>query len=177
MLDVLRAINFADKEPALSHRFGVFFLSGGVIPNPIDIRFQKVSGISTEVQLDTINEGGQNLHAHRVPKKMNYNNLVLERGFVASSLADGLDSLSFPGFGQTRSPLISEFNAAFSFFKFNPSNVLVTLFNENGIPIGGWLFLKAYPVKWSVSDLDAQSNSVAIDTMELAYTRFQILRL
>ncbi|WP_378179173.1 phage tail protein [Aquimarina sp. SS2-1] len=175
MLDVLRAMNFADKEPTLSHRFGVFFLSGGVIPNPIDLRFQKVSGISTEVQLDTINEGGQNLHSHRVPKKINYNNLVLERGYVASSLDNF--GLPVPGLGFIGSPLIAEFNTTFSFFKFNPCNVLVTLFNEEGIPIGGWLFLKAYPVKWSVSDLDAQSNTVAIDTMELAYTRFQILRV
>ncbi len=162
MLDVLKAINFADREPTLSHRFGVFFLAGGIVPNPIDLRFQKVSGISTDVQLETINEGGENLHAHRMPKMMNYNNLVLERGYVASVIP---------------SPLNLEFNASFSLFKFNPSNVLVTLFNDEGIPIGGWLFVKAYPVRWSVSDLDAQSNLVAIDTMELAYTRFQILRI
>ncbi|MEW7289099.1 phage tail protein [Aquimarina sp. 2304DJ70-9] len=162
MLDVLKAINFADREPTLSHRFGVFFLTGGIVPNPIDLRFQKVSGISTDVQLETLNEGGENLHAHRMPKMMSYNNLVLERGYVASAIP---------------SPLNLEFNASFSLFKFNPSDVLVTLFNEEGIPIGGWLFVKAYPVKWSVSDLDAQSNSVAIDTMELAYTRFQILRI
>ncbi|TSE09824.1 MULTISPECIES: phage tail protein [Aquimarina] len=162
MLDVLKAINFADREPTLSHRFGVFFLAGGIVPNPIDLRFQKVSGISTDVQLETINEGGENLHMHRAPKMMNYNNLVLERGYVTSEIP---------------SPLNLEFNATFSLFKFNPSNVLVTVFNEEGIPIGGWMFLKAYPVKWSVSDLDAQSNTVAIDTMELAYTRFQIIRI
>ncbi len=162
MLDVLKAINFADREPALSHRFGVFFLIGGLLPNPIDLRFQKVRGISTEVQLETINEGGQNLYAHRMPKKIGYNNLVLERGYIASEIP---------------SPLNIEFNAAFSFFKFYPSDVLITMFNEEGIPIGGWLFQKAYPVKWSVSDLDALSNSVALDSMELAYTRFQILRM
>ncbi|NHN24069.1 phage tail protein [Flavobacterium jejuense] len=162
MSEVLKAINFADREPTLSHRFGVFFLKGGLIPNPIDLRFQRVSGISTEVQLETINEGGENLHAHRLPSRMSYNNLVLERGYIASAIP---------------SPLNIEFNAAFSFYKFNPSDVLITLFNESSVPIGGWLFKKAYPVKWSVSDLDAQSNSVAVDTMELAYTRFQILRM
>ncbi|MEP5340743.1 MAG: phage tail protein [Algibacter sp.] len=156
------ANNFLDKEPELSHRFGVFFFAGGLIPNPIDVRFQRVSGISTEVELEMINEGGQNLHAHRLPKKVSYNNLVLERGYVASVIP---------------SPLIIEFNLAFSRFKFYPSNVLVTKFNEANIPIGAWLFFKAYPVKWSMSDLDAQSNSVAIDTMELAYTRFQIMRI
>ena len=162
MLDVLKAINFADREPIVSHRFGVFFLTGGMLPNPIDLRFQRVSGISTEVQLETINEGGQNLYTHRIPNKVSYNNLVLERGYIASEIP---------------SPLNIAFNTAFSFFKFHPSNVLVTMFNESGVPVGGWLFQKAYPVKWSVSDLDAQSNTVAVDTMELAYTRFQILRI
>lgn len=162
MSDVLKAINFADREPTLSHRFGVFFLTGGILPNPIDLRFQRVSGISTEVQLETIHEGGENLYSHRMPSRMSYNNLVLERGYIASEIP---------------SPLNIEFNATFSFYKFHPSDVLITLFNESGVPIGGWLFKKAYPVKWSVSDLDAQSNSVAVDTMELAYTRFQILRM
>ena len=160
MSQFLDKINFADKQPELSHRFGVLFLAGGFIPNPIDIRFQKVSGVSTEVQLETINEGGQNLYAHRLPKKMSYNNLVLERGYVT------MPSL-----------LNLEFNVAFSRFKFYPSNVLVTKFNESGTPIGAWLFIRAYPVKWSMSDLDAHANAVAIDTMELAYTRFQIMRI
>ena len=165
MSDFLKAINFADKQPELSHRFGVFFFAAGILPNPIDIRFQRVSGLSAEIQLETVNEGGQNLYAHRLPNKTTYNNLVLERGVIATS------------FDKFPSPLNLEFNAAFSLFKFSPSNVLITLFNEDGNSTGAWLFDKAYPVRWSVSDLDAQSNTVAVDTMELAYTRFQILRL
>ena len=156
-LEKFRSI--ADPNPALSHRFGVFFFARGVFPNPIDFRFQRVSGLSTEVQLETVNEGGQNLHAHRLPGRMTYNNLVLERGYSIGS------------------PLQLEFKVAFQDFKFTPSDVLVTLFNEEGIPIGAWYFLKAYPVKWAVSDLDAQANTVAIDTLELAYTRFKILRV
>jgi len=152
-------VDLLNPNPILSHRFGVFFFAGGLIPNPIDFRFQKVRGINAEVQLHTVNEGGQNLHAHRMPNKVNYGNLVLERGYAIGS------------------PLNFEFNMAFSMFRFEPSNVLVTAFSEIGIPVGAWLYMKAYPVKWSVSDLDAQSNSVAIDTMELAYSRFQIIRI
>jgi phage tail-like protein len=148
-----------NPAPPLGHRFGVFFFAAGVIPNPIDIRFQKVSGLSAEMGTDSINEGGENLYTHRVPSRINYNNLVLERGMVIGS------------------PLNLEFNAAFSLFRFAPSNVLVTLFSEKSIPLAGWMFIKAYPVKWSVSDLDATESAVVIDTMELAYTRFQIIRV
>ncbi len=39
----------------LGSRFGVFFFAGGAIPNPLDIRFQKVGGLSAEVKTTTVN--------------------------------------------------------------------------------------------------------------------------
>jgi phage tail-like protein len=143
----------------LGFRFGVFFFAGGLVPNPLDIRFQRVSGLSAEVKTTTVKEGGQNLYTHRLPDRIDYQNLVLERGMVVGSL------------------LNVEFNAVMSLFKFYPSNVIVTLFDEEKMPVSGWLFIKAYPVKWSTSDLNAKESSVLIDTMELAYTRMQILRI
>jgi phage tail-like protein len=143
----------------LGFRFGVFFFAGGLVPNPLDIRFQRVSGLSAEVRTTTVTEGGQNLYTHRLPDRIDYQNLVLERGMVVGSL------------------LNVEFNAVMSLFKFYPSNVIVTLFDEEKMPVSGWLFIKAYPVKWSTSDLNAKESSVLIDTMELAYTRMQILRI
>ncbi len=143
----------------LGFRFGVFFFVGGVVPNPLDIRFQKVSGLSAEVKTRTVTEGGQNQYTHRLPERIDYGNLVLERGMVVGS------------------PLNIEFNVAMSAFKFVPSNVLVTLFGEDSVPRAAWLFIKAYPVKWSTSDLDAKEGSLVIDTMELSYSRMQILRV
>ena len=74
------------------------------------------------------------------------------------------------------SPLNIEFNIAMSLFKFAASNVLVTLLGEDKMPLAAWLFFKAYPVKWSTSDLAAEP-ALVIDTMELAYTRMQRLSL
>ena len=64
-----------------------------------------------------------------------------------------------------------------SLFKFKPSNVLVTLLDNTRIPIASWLFMKAYPVKWSVSDLDATANTVVTEHMELTYQRMQTIRV
>ena len=150
---------FKASDPPMGYRFGVFFFAGGVIPNPLDIKFQKVSGLSAEVTTESLTEGGQNLFVHRMPKRMSYNNLVLERGMV------------------NLSPLSIEFNLSMNLFKFYTSNVLIMLFGESGIPRSAWLLLKAYPVKWSYSDLDAQSNTVLMDKMELAYTRCETFRL
>ena len=143
----------------LGFRFGVFFFAGGVIPNPLDIRFQKVSGLSAEVKTTPLAEGGQNLYTHRLPDRIDYGNLILERGMVVGS------------------PLNIEFNVAMSLFKFAASNVMVTLFAEDKTPLAAWLFMKAYPVKWSTSDLNAAEKEVVIDTMELAYTRMQLMRI
>lgn len=146
-------------NPPLGFRFGVLFFALGVIPNPLDIMFQKVSGLGSTVETFPIEEGGQNLYTQKLPKKISYENLVLERGVVVGS------------------PLAIEFNVAMSLFKFAPSNVLVTLLDNTRIPISAWLFMKAYPVKWSVSDLDATANSVVIEHMELAYQRMQVVRV
>ena len=142
-------------NPPLGFRFNVLFLIGGVIPNPLDFMFQKVSGIGATVDVGTIEEGGQNLYTQKVPNKIQYENLVLERGVVVGS------------------PLGVEFNAAMSLFKFSPSNVMVSLLDATYIPIANWLFLKAFPVKWNWSDLNAETNSVVIEHLELSYQRFQ----
>lgn len=147
------------RELHLGFRFGVFFFSLGVTPNPIDIRFQRVKGLSAEVKTTPLSEGGQNLYTQKLPDRVEYGTLILERGMVVGS------------------PLSLEFNTAMSLFKFAPSNVLVTLFDEAAIPVTAWLFIKAFPVKWSTSDLDATTATVLIDTLELAYSRMQIMRL
>ncbi|NER48992.1 MAG: phage tail protein [Symploca sp. SIO1A3] len=140
----------------------VSFLGGGLIRSPYDVRFQKVSGLSATIETREIREGGENIFMQRLPNRVTYENLVLERGMVVKSF----------------SPLAIGFNLAMSTLKLIPSNVLVMLLDENDNPIvpdGSWLLQQAYPVKWSVSDLDATQNEVMIETMELAYSRIQSL--
>jgi len=146
-------------DPVLGYRFSVLFLVGGVVPNPLDLRFRKVSGLSGEVQTTSLEEGGQNLYAHPLPDRVRYGKLLLERGFVVGS------------------PLNLEFNAALALFRFAPSNVLVTLLGATALPLAAWMFFKAFPTRWSTSDLDAGEAALAVDTLELAYTRMQILRV
>ncbi len=157
-MDISGPLPFVGSPP-LGFRFGVLFMAMGTIQNPLDILFQKVSGLGTTVETYPVEEGGQNLYTQLLPKNILHDNLVLERGMIVGS------------------PLAIEFNLAMSLFKFTPSNVLVTLLDNTRIPIAGWLFMKAYPVKWSVSDLDATINAVVIEHMELTYQRMQTIRL
>ena len=143
-----------DDELPMGYRFQVTFLIGGFVPNPIDIAFRKVSGLSQTVSTENYHEGGINDASIKLPTKVEYDNLTLERGLVGLT------------------PLSIEFTLSLSVFKFYTSNVIVTLLDADGSPVNAWLLLKAYPVKWSVADFDADSSVIVIDHMELAYNRF-----
>jgi phage tail-like protein len=147
------------KDPPMAFRFGVFFFVNGIIPNPIDIRFQKVSGLSASIETSSTVDGKANLDTgYRFPEKVSYDNLRLERGLASMS------------------PLNRELDRAMSDLKLRPSDVLIILFNESNLPFSSWLLRKAYPVKWSLSDFDANSSQVVIETMELAYSQFKPIR-
>src|ERR1044071_4797929 len=133
----------------LGSRFTAMFFAGGTVPNPIDLRFQRVSGLSATIETTTVHEGGQNLYAHRLPRRVDYRNLVLERGFVV------------------KSKLNVEFDAAMTGFRFAPSNVMITLLDSGGAPLAAWMFVKAFPVRWETADLSAREDQVLIDTLEL----------
>ena len=112
--------------------------------------FQEVSGLGAEITTEDLREGGADV-TYKLPTGIKFNNLVLKRGLVNDS------------------KVLDWCKDAIEQFKFKPSDVTVTLLNENHLPIATWRFLGAYPVKWSVSDFKAQDNSLVIETMELAY--------
>lgn len=152
------SLNYFLGQP-LGHRFAVFFLGAGVVPYPLDVRFQKVSGLETSVETANLNEGGQNLYSHTLPKRVSHGKLQLERGFVVGSL------------------LNLDINAQLSLFKFAPANVIVAVLGESGVPLAAWTFAKAFPVRWSTADLNAGEDKVLIDTLELAYAHMQAIRI
>ena len=144
-------------DPMVGYHYYVTFLLEGNKDDPVDIRFQKVSGISAQVGSFPVNEGGENLFTHRLPNRISYNNLVLERGFLL---------------GAKTEKYVHEMMTHFSF---KGHHVIVSVLDENSQPTVSWVFMSAYPVKWSISDLAADQNSVIIESMELAYTRFERL--
>ncbi|MFA6923679.1 MAG: phage tail protein [Bacteroidales bacterium] len=141
--------------PPVGFHFRIEFKVNGVTDN--DAKFQEVTGLTAEIATETLAEGGENRYTHKLPVKANYGNLILKRGML------------------TNSGLISWFKDAIENFSFEPAEVIVTLLNENHEPLVAWSFVNAWPVKWMVSDLKAQDNSVVIETIELAYNYFRRL--
>jgi len=120
-----------------------------------DNRFQEVAGLSAEVAVEEVREGGLNEYAHKLPTGAKYGNLVLKRGFINDSKVrdwcrDAVEN-----------------------FDFSPKDVSVLLLNEEHEPLASWQFMGAWPVKWSISDFKAQENALVVESLELAYRMFR----
>ncbi|MFL5773145.1 MAG: phage tail protein [Flavisolibacter sp.] len=120
-----------------------------------DVRFQDVSGLNAELGVEEVRSGGENRFSHRLPTRAKYSNLVLKRGMLIDS------------------GLIKWFIDAVENFSFSPATIIVKLLDNNHQPLQSWSFIKAWPVRWTVSDFRASDNSVVIESIELAYQYFK----
>lgn len=143
----------AANYPAVSFHFRVDI--NGLSQDGADIGFQEVSGLSSSVGEYTHKEGGENRFTHRLPDRVTYEKLVLKRGLLKNP------------------DLITWVREAVENFKFKPRDITVTLLNEEHQPLEAWGIIQAYPVKWSVSNFNAQNNEIAVESIELS---FQYLR-
>jgi phage tail-like protein len=139
--------------PPVGFHFKVEFVGIG---NDNDIRFQSVGGLSVEYDTETFKEGGENRFEHKLPVRTKYPDLSLKRGML------------------TDSKVIAWCINAFQNREFRPAEINVTLMNEEHQPLKTWNIVKAWPRKWSVSDFNAQENSVVIETLELSYSYFTV---
>ncbi|GJQ22232.1 glycerol acyltransferase [Candidatus Brocadia sapporoensis] len=128
----------------------------GISQNKNDARFQTVSGLSVEYDMEEYKEGGENRFVHKLPVRTKYADLALKRGML------------------TDSEVIKWFLNAFRDREFKPTEVSIILMNEKGEPLRTWNVVNAIPRKWVISDLNASENSVVIETMELSYRYFTI---
>ncbi len=121
-----------------------------------DTFFQEVSGISAELSYDELKPLGSNDEIYYIPNSVTFPNLVLKRGLA---------------------PLSSEIlnwclrNVNSLETSVEVKNVVVTLMGNNFIPVMSWTFYNAIPVKWAVSEFNATRSELAIETIELKYSK------
>ncbi len=121
-----------------------------------EFQFQSVLGLNVELETEQIAEGGENRFKHKLPVRTKYPNLVLKRGVLVNS------------------ELIRWCRNAVESFEIDPANMTISLLNEDHEPLITWNVVHVWPVKWSVADLNAEENKVAIETIELAYNYFNV---
>jgi phage tail-like protein len=112
--------------------------------------FSEASGLSVEMVLDDVEEGGHNEFVHRLPGRCRVGNLVLKRGLTKSN--DFLKwSLDIAAGTVER------------------KNVSVVLYQTDGTEEMRWELLEAFPVKWSGPQFRADDNAAAIETVEFTH--------
>lgn len=143
----------AEYPPAGFHFSVVFAGIGG----NADVRFQSVSGLSATIETEEFREGGENRFKHKLPTGATHDMLELKRGLMLDSALERWC------------------RDAIELFVFKPVNVQISLLGETHLPIASWLVVNAYPVRWSVSEFDAQQSAVVIETLQLQYNHFRRL--
>ncbi|ROP62298.1 phage tail-like protein [Enterobacter sp. BIGb0383] len=142
--------------PVVAHRFTVNFVFN-TIPAPLDVAFQRISGLSRELEVSQLREGGENIRNLWLAEKVNHGSLLLERGVTNASI------------------LTTQFDRVLRRESTQWANVVIMLLNESGIPLTTWALSHALPVRWQIGDLDASSNTVLINSLELRYQDMSIL--
>ena len=142
--------------PPVSFFFDVSFEPKN-LSNDVETRFQSVTGLSVDMQTEMLKEGGENRFEHTLPLRTKYNPLILKRGLVKDS------------------KMLDWCMDAILNFDIQPVNLLVRLLNFNSSkPLVAWKVINAWPKKWSVSEFNAEQNSIAIESLELNYSYFEI---
>ena len=118
--------------------------------------FQSISGLSVDLQTESVKEGGENRFEHVLPVRTKYQNLVLKRGLIKDS------------------GIIKWMIDTFQSLQVRPVDLTITLFNETRQPLMVWNVVQAWPKKWSVEDLSAMDSKVLIESMEMQYQYFTI---
>ena len=121
---------------------------------PQDFRFQEVSGLDVEIEMEPVKEGGQNRFTHQLPVRNRYTDITLKRGlFIGSGITLWCKN-------------------AIEDFLFVPTNVLISLLSPEHIPLQSWYIVNAVPKKIQVSNFNAQENSVVVESLVLSYNYF-----
>ncbi|TAL41015.1 MAG: phage tail protein [Chitinophagaceae bacterium] len=126
---------------------------------PQDFRFQSVTGLSVDLPTETVAEGGELRFKHQLPGVPQYGKLQLKRGLFQGSF------------------IVNWCKNAIEKFEFEPHNVLITLLNNLHLPVAIWHVYNAYPTKWSISEFNAEQNTLVIESLELTYQYYETMGL
>jgi phage tail-like protein len=143
--------------PPVGFYFALSFDGSG--NNHTDAAFQEVSGLNVSLETKEIVEGGQNEYTYHLPVRAKYNELVLSRGLITegSDLSDWIEETLQGGLRD----------------RITTRTITLHLLNEEASPLSTWTFNNAYPVKWEISNLNAERSSLVIESLTFRYNSFK----
>jgi phage tail-like protein len=116
--------------------------------------FSECVGLQLETEFHEYLEGGANDFAHKFPTRTKQGNLTLKRGIVDRELWDWYYALT----QGTVAP---------------KDGIIAVRDPSGGKTVMEWQIDGCLPMKWQGPDLNAQQNTVAVETLELCYLRLK----
>lgn len=114
--------------------------------------FKSCGGLKHETEVVDYKSGGVNDSNYKLPGATKWSNIVLKRGFTASTeLTAWREAWVKPGGQKTRATVTIQ--------------QLDTRLNK----VKEWTFVDCWPCKWEISEYDASKNEIAIETLEIAH--------
>ena len=127
--------------------------------------FNEVSGLQVDVEVEDVQEGGENGYTHKLPGRMSWPNIVLKRGVTQNdTLLAWLNKSSGEGFASAGN-------------KLTRSSAAITLIAADGTRLRAWNFDGAFPVKWTGPKFAVESPSAAVEELEIAHHGFRAKNL
>lgn len=133
------------------------------IPSPLDLRFQRVSGLGGSLSITSHRQGGDNVVGIDLPDAVQRDRLVLERGIM------------------TVTPFSLIFSEMLNDGKPVRCDIIIMLLGPQEpiplgvVPLASWCVTGAVPINWSVGEFDASTSTVPINRFEFSYHRIQWL--
>jgi phage tail-like protein len=122
------------------------------------IGFTEVTGLDIQVEAIEYREGSSPEYSKiKMPGMLKYSNITLKRGSM------GGDSDFYKWINTTSLNTVER------------RDIIISLLNETHSPVVSWKAKNAFAVKVQASDLKADGNEVAIETLELAHEGLNIL--
>lgn len=129
--------------------------------NSITASFSECSGLGVTIKKERYREGGVNDQQRIILGEAEFSDITLKRGIT--------DDLMFWDWvsnvvGDYRQPSVA----------IERRNINILLFNQAGETMQYWTLIAAVPVGWKAPALQANSNTVAIEELTLAYEGLKI---
>lgn len=122
------------------------------------VGFTEVTGLDIQVEAIEYREGSSLEYSKiKMPGMLKYSNITLKRGSMEG------DSDFYKWINTTSLNTVER------------RDIIISLLNETHSPVVSWKVKNAFAVKVQASDLKADGNEVAIETLELAHEGLNIL--
>jgi phage tail-like protein len=118
--------------------------------------FSEVSGLGSSIQIIEYREGNDKTQSNqKLPGRVDYPNIVLK-------------------WGVTNNDELLKWHLELIKGDIKRKNMRIVLMDASGTPRKAWKIREAWPAKWTGPVLNAESNDVAIETLEIAHEGIEL---